>query len=32
MAREESCGEHGKIEEEMAAGEAVIEFPIQSTF
>jgi hypothetical protein len=32
MAREEDCGEHGKNEVEMAAGEAVIEFPIQSPF
>jgi hypothetical protein len=30
MAREEDCGAHGKIGGEMAAEEAVIEFPIQS--
>jgi hypothetical protein len=32
MAREEECGEHGKIEEEMVMEEAVIEFRIQSPF
>jgi hypothetical protein len=32
MARGEDCGEHGKIEEEMAAEEAMIEFLIQSPF
>jgi hypothetical protein len=32
MAMEEDCGEHRKIEGEMAAEEAVTEFPIQSPF
>jgi hypothetical protein len=32
MAREEDCSEHGKIEEEMAVEQAVIEFLIQSPF
>jgi hypothetical protein len=32
VTREEGCGEHGKIEEEMALEQAVIEFPIQSPF
>jgi hypothetical protein len=32
MAREEDCGKHKKIEGEMAAEEAMIEFPIQSSF
>jgi hypothetical protein len=32
MAREEDCSEHGKIEREIVAEDAMIEFPIRSPF